>query len=125
MVAMSNIEMIVLPFLGIAMVVILSLPWFWLAIVSPRKRSSEAGDRQWKQFSLRSFMLWIVPLVAITFWILSWDGPFFTKRSVLTPKAAALNVFVLVMYSIAFLWSVRKYTLRQSPQAESRNEVDP
>jgi hypothetical protein len=125
MFGMSSLEMIVLPFLGIAMVVLFSLPWFWVTTISPKMRGSEAGGRQWKQFSLRSFMLWIVPLVAITCWILSWDGPFFTKRSVLSQKAAALNVFVLVTYWTAFLWSVRKYKLRQSPQGETRNQVDP
>jgi hypothetical protein len=124
---MSNLEMIVLPFLGIAMIALLSLPWFWIAIISPRKRSNEARGRQWKQFSLRSFMLWAVPIMAVTFWILSWGGPFFTKRSVLSEKAAALSALVLVVYSIAFLASVRRMThkSRASPQPESPNEVDP
>lgn len=112
--------MFVLPFLGIAIIVLGSLPMVWVAILRPKKRSSEASSRR-MQFGLRSFLLWTVPIVAITVWILSWDGPFFTKRSVISQKAAALTLLVLALYLVFFLRWVRqmKQKVQQAAQSES------
>jgi hypothetical protein len=59
---------------------VLSLPVFWMMFRRRRRF----------QFTLRTILLWGFPLVAIVAWILSWDGPMFSRRTVVTDKVGAL-----------------------------------
>jgi hypothetical protein len=121
MLAMSNLEMFVLPFFGIAIMFLGLLPWFWVAHFSLRNRASRPHRSRWMQFGLRNFLFWALPIAAIAVWIATWDSPFFTKQRVLSHKAGALNILVLIVFLIAFLRSLRqmKHDLQHPAQSES------
>jgi hypothetical protein len=63
------------------------------------------------QFSLATILGWGFPLAAIAAWIMSWDGPFFDPRRVVTGKVAALVLLesVCVMFfGMRWLWSIQR-----------------
>ncbi len=104
MLAMSNLEMIVVQFLGIAM---LAVGAAGMVIGSFLRHRRDGVDRRWIQFSLRSFLLWAVP-IAVPGWILSWEGPFFTKQATLSPKAGAVTLLALALYGLFFVRFVKE-----------------
>jgi hypothetical protein len=52
-----------------------------------------SGRKRW-QFNLRIFLFFMIPLFAAVAWIMSWEGPYFSSRRVVTPKFGALILLV-------------------------------
>jgi hypothetical protein len=123
MFGMTDLEMYALPLVGIAIIALGCVPWMWMAIVAAKKRGVDKAGLQWFQFSLRSFLFWSVPIAAIAGWILSWEGVFFTKRSVLSQKAAALTLFACILCMGLFVRFMRRL-LRESNQSRPPNLTD-
>lgn len=123
--AMSDLEMYVLPFLGIILLVPGSLGWLYIVRRAAQRRAArgEPGLR-WLQFSLGGMVLWLIPFAALVGWILSWEGVFFTKRAVLSQKAGALTLLVLVYYAILFGRSVRRLGQQQRTAQASHKPVE-
>ena len=51
------------------------------------------GKKRW-QFNLRIFLLFVIPILAIGSWIISWEGPYFSPQRVVTPKFGTLILLV-------------------------------
>ena len=121
MFAMSDLEMYLLPFLGMALMVLAGTPWAWMALVAPKRRDGKASGRQWMQFGLKELLLWVMQVAAIASWLLSWEGPFFTKRSVLSDKAAALTLLMCAVYVVLFVNWIRQMNRKARAMSQAKS----
>ncbi len=53
------------------------------------------------------FLLFVIPILAIGSWIISWEGPYFSPQRVVTPKFGALILLVDFAGVVLFIRWIR------------------